>query len=450
MIKKIIFKDSNGVTQQHDIGASADNIVTDSGQSVENVLAAKIDKISGKGLSANDYTTAEKDKLSGIADNANNYTHPSSHPASMITQDSDHRFVSDTDKNKLNSIKCMTDILIAASDSPDKFKKSADFICDGVNDHTEIQQAVYQLGSRGGKITLASGTYYPNNQVTIDSAYPNITIEGMGIGSTMLILNGINRVFNASNNSCTFRNFSISGNCNCAIRLSCNQALVDSVNMSGVQNAIVAYGSAENDSENVHDNYTITNVSLSNLTSTALDIKAFGCTISNCSLINGRTGIYLAGSNNTVTDCTLLDMTGNSINNVGSYNHITNNYIDKSNGSGILLSGASGCIVSDNLIKNCNQGIQSDFSQHCKLSNNICVDSVGTGLLLNNTNHCAAVNNTFVRGTGQTSDYTDSKHTIKIEAGCENNLIMDNFIPGKNYTNTGESTTNVFVNNITA
>lgn len=118
-------------------------------------LGNKVDKITGKGLSENDYTTTEKNKLSGIATGANNYslptasaatlggirvganleiangvlaatfalattsanglmsasdkskldgiatgannyTHPSTHPASMITQDSTRRMVSDT------------------------------------------------------------------------------------------------------------------------------------------------------------------------------------------------------------------------------------------------------------------------------------------------------------------------------------------------------------------
>ena len=45
------------------------------------------------------FTVDEKTKLSGIEANANNYTHPSSHPANMITEDSTHRFVTDTEKN---------------------------------------------------------------------------------------------------------------------------------------------------------------------------------------------------------------------------------------------------------------------------------------------------------------------------------------------------------------
>lgn len=45
----------------------------------------------------------DKTKLDGIATNANNYQHPSKHPATIITEDSTHRFVSDEEKNKWNN-----------------------------------------------------------------------------------------------------------------------------------------------------------------------------------------------------------------------------------------------------------------------------------------------------------------------------------------------------------
>ena len=64
---------------------------------------SKVDAIVGKGLSTNDYTRAEKTKLAGIEDNANAYTHPATHPASMITETSEKRFVSDTEKAAWNA-----------------------------------------------------------------------------------------------------------------------------------------------------------------------------------------------------------------------------------------------------------------------------------------------------------------------------------------------------------
>lgn len=54
----------------------------------------------GKGLSTHDYTEGAKAKVDAIPANPKYtdtvYTHPSTHPASMITQDSARRMVSDT------------------------------------------------------------------------------------------------------------------------------------------------------------------------------------------------------------------------------------------------------------------------------------------------------------------------------------------------------------------
>ena len=63
----------------------------------------KVDKVAGKGLSTEDFTTAEKQKLAGIAAGANNYTHPASHPASMIATDETHLFVTAAEKSVWNA-----------------------------------------------------------------------------------------------------------------------------------------------------------------------------------------------------------------------------------------------------------------------------------------------------------------------------------------------------------
>lgn len=42
-------------------------------------------------------------KLNGIADGATRYTHPATHPATMITEDSTHRFITDTERTTWNA-----------------------------------------------------------------------------------------------------------------------------------------------------------------------------------------------------------------------------------------------------------------------------------------------------------------------------------------------------------
>lgn len=63
----------------------------------------KVNKEQGKGLSTNDYTTDEKNKLSGIEVGANAYTHPQTHPATIIAEDSSHRFTTDSEKSVWNN-----------------------------------------------------------------------------------------------------------------------------------------------------------------------------------------------------------------------------------------------------------------------------------------------------------------------------------------------------------
>ncbi|MED1863204.1 hypothetical protein P4V41_07030 [Fictibacillus nanhaiensis] len=47
-------------------------------------------------------TQAEKDKLAGIEAQANKYVHPANHSPSIITQDANNRFVTDTEKATWN------------------------------------------------------------------------------------------------------------------------------------------------------------------------------------------------------------------------------------------------------------------------------------------------------------------------------------------------------------
>ena len=47
--------------------------------------------------------STDKVKLDTVATGANNYTHPSTHAATMITTDSTHEFVTDTQINTWNN-----------------------------------------------------------------------------------------------------------------------------------------------------------------------------------------------------------------------------------------------------------------------------------------------------------------------------------------------------------
>jgi len=79
----------------------------------------------------------DKSKLDGVATGANNYTHPSSHPASIITQDANNRFVTDAEKTTWNT-KASTSVattsangLMGAAD-----KSKLDGVDTGANNYT--------------------------------------------------------------------------------------------------------------------------------------------------------------------------------------------------------------------------------------------------------------------------------------------------------------------------
>ena len=69
-------------------------------EAINAAIGNKVDKDGSKQLSDENYTSAEKTKLEGIAPNANNYTHPAKHEATIITEDTTHRFVTDAEKTK--------------------------------------------------------------------------------------------------------------------------------------------------------------------------------------------------------------------------------------------------------------------------------------------------------------------------------------------------------------
>lgn len=82
-------------------------------------------------------SSADKTKLDGVAANANNYTHPATHPATMIVEDSTHRFATDTEKATWNakaSTATATTSVNGLMSSADKTK--LDSVASGANNYT--------------------------------------------------------------------------------------------------------------------------------------------------------------------------------------------------------------------------------------------------------------------------------------------------------------------------
>lgn len=86
-------------------------------------------------------------------------------------------------------------VIVAAFNAPAKWIASADYVCDGVNDHVEIQAAVdyannggaavdNSASAIGGKVLLSPGIFKDIDQIVLKS---RVNLQGQGIGATRLI-----------------------------------------------------------------------------------------------------------------------------------------------------------------------------------------------------------------------------------------------------------------------
>ncbi|WP_281767643.1 CARDB domain-containing protein [Methanoculleus bourgensis] len=100
-----------------------------------------------------------------------------------------------------------TTIVVAAKDSSAADKSSAAYVCDGVNDHVEIQAALNALPSSGGVVLLTSGTY---NCAGIIAPKAGSTLKGEGESETYLKFTRDGRI-NVDREYVTLDGFNIQG-----------------------------------------------------------------------------------------------------------------------------------------------------------------------------------------------------------------------------------------------
>lgn len=103
-------------------------------------------------------------------------------------------------------------LVVAAEDSSAKSKSQADFVCDGTADNIDIQAAISELPTVGGKVQLLEGTFDLSAQIDTIS---NLHLAGMGKTNTILrVADGaqINGVDLLDVTGVTIENLSIDGN----------------------------------------------------------------------------------------------------------------------------------------------------------------------------------------------------------------------------------------------
>lgn len=94
MAKDVMVEDTNSLFTATDLESVLAEVFTNNDIS-NNDISNKIDKISGMGLSEANFTYDEKNKLASVEEDANYYVHPITHDATIIKEDTTHRFVTD-------------------------------------------------------------------------------------------------------------------------------------------------------------------------------------------------------------------------------------------------------------------------------------------------------------------------------------------------------------------
>lgn len=148
-------------------------------------------------------SSVDKTKLNGIATGANNYTHPSSHPASIITETSTKRFVTDSEKSTWNA---KANTLTATSTNDGLMASSDKTKLDGIQNGAQVNPSIAsQLEALTGTDNTNMMTPLRTKEVILESATIVVnhgTNSSMArpFGAAVVYWIGIVEPINATNN----------------------------------------------------------------------------------------------------------------------------------------------------------------------------------------------------------------------------------------------------------
>lgn len=100
----------------------------------------------------------------------------------------------------IHSIARSVTLTVAANDATALEKAQADYVCDGVNDHVEIQAAIDALPATGGEVHLSSGKFNIEVSLVLDSYQ---TLKGCGRSTILTTTTAVTNIITATGGSGT-------------------------------------------------------------------------------------------------------------------------------------------------------------------------------------------------------------------------------------------------------
>ncbi len=286
-------------------------------------------------------------------------------------------------------------LFVAASDSLDKSRAQADYICDGVADNVQINAALAAVGALGGgKVMLSEGTFQTSDPIVISG--DAITLEGDNyVGTSIdgqLLAAGENVIV-------------ISGRLNCCVNnLTLNNAAGGGLGRHGIF------------IEDGCDHFCIEKIDIT-------DCDGDGIHIEGTTTDKGE-----------IKDCTIDTVDGHGIHvtpDAGQQSlrfHIHGNYITGAGGDGIHFSTCTGHryhIIEENQIYNVTgNGIDGvEWVMECSLLGNYIFTCTADGIVLDANCDNNLIENNFINGCGG--------YGIDIAAAtCTENRVMNNKLIG--------------------
>lgn len=205
--------------------------------------------------------------------------------------------------------------------------KDCDYLCDGTEDHKEINNAINALPATGGEVVILDGTYNITGAINLNKA--GVTLRGNGVATK------INRAFTGSSASpacvyltgtdCVVRDISIEGN------------------RETYTNA--SYG---NGIRSTAERCTIANCYVSNTYANGIHVVADYNTIKGCHAVGNKEGIYVTGGHNVVNGNIAMTNDKGGITLNGNYNSATSNVCRFNEEGNIQMTAANHNVVIGN------------------------------------------------------------------------------------------------------
>jgi parallel beta-helix repeat protein len=267
-------------------------------------------------------------------------------------------------------------LVVSASNSSASGKASADYVCDGVSDEVEINNAINALPTAGGRVVLLEGLFTISTSIVPKS---NTSLEGQGNGTVITLPNGF-----ATANFGVIKNSNVSGSGDIGIYI---------LNLKIDGNKVNATGGSQS------------GISLN---------KALRSTVQNVTVENMKShGIYV------------------STNGVVGYNLITGNHVFNCTQYGIGLGSAANNVITDNIVQGTGlHGINIIDSSNNMIKGNMVLDSSQTtNVASDNISLSGASNTNSIQGnTCRQGALTNKpRYGINVSAStCTGNMVTNN------------------------